>query len=247
MLSTWGDQLNFTTAARIWFVSSLGRYVPGSVWSIGAMAYMSKEASVSPAAAAGSSVLNVAVNIGCGLAIAVGLGWHQLQGLPGHYGLIFVVMLILTIIGLALLPIYLPRIVATAERLSGRSFGLSSLSPNAVVYSIAGNIVAWLLYGLAFRALVAGIIGTAPGPISAYVVAWAACYVLAYLVIFLPAGAGIREVALVVALRVFELANPQQAVVISLSSRLWLTILDILPGLIFLAIRPRTPTSPSPE
>src|SRR5262245_9558698 len=28
----WGERLGFGDAARIWFISNLGRYIPGKVW-----------------------------------------------------------------------------------------------------------------------------------------------------------------------------------------------------------------------
>jgi hypothetical protein len=55
LIETWrrvlmasGETLPFMVAARIWFVSNLGKYVPGKVWSIAAMTVMAREQSVSP-------------------------------------------------------------------------------------------------------------------------------------------------------------------------------------------------------
>jgi hypothetical protein len=56
-LRAWGEGLAFADAARIWFVSSFGKYVPGQVWAISAMAIMAGKSGVSPVAAAGSSVI----------------------------------------------------------------------------------------------------------------------------------------------------------------------------------------------
>src|SRR5215210_5431088 len=33
-LRTWGVRVPFVVAARLWFISNLGRYVPGKVWGI---------------------------------------------------------------------------------------------------------------------------------------------------------------------------------------------------------------------
>ena len=43
------------SAARIWTVSNLGKYLPGKVWAIAGMALMARQAGVSPAAATGSA------------------------------------------------------------------------------------------------------------------------------------------------------------------------------------------------
>ena len=42
----WGGKLSWPAAARIWFISNLGRYVPGKVWQIGAMGALAQEAGV---------------------------------------------------------------------------------------------------------------------------------------------------------------------------------------------------------
>ena len=50
-----GSDCDGWTAARIWTVSSLGKYIPGKVWAVAGMALMSKEAGIEPWAATGSA------------------------------------------------------------------------------------------------------------------------------------------------------------------------------------------------
>src|SRR5262249_25102559 len=69
LLRAWGDRLGFVDAARIYFVSNLGRYVPGRVWGIGVMAELSRRKQVSPTAAAGSSIISTLVNIATGFIV----------------------------------------------------------------------------------------------------------------------------------------------------------------------------------
>ena len=52
-LRVWSESLPFGTAARIWFVSNLGKYVPGKVWQIAAMGAMAQRSGVSATAAVG--------------------------------------------------------------------------------------------------------------------------------------------------------------------------------------------------
>ncbi|HET9040750.1 MAG TPA: hypothetical protein VFN40_11295, partial [Gemmatimonadales bacterium] len=46
MLAGWGQQLDGWAAARIWTVSSLGKYLPGKVWAIAGMALMAQRAGI---------------------------------------------------------------------------------------------------------------------------------------------------------------------------------------------------------
>src|SRR5665213_4554449 len=70
----WGGHLSWPTAARIWFISNLGRYVPGKVWQIGAMGALAQEAGVSSAAAIGSALVVNLVNLLAGLLVVLVAG-----------------------------------------------------------------------------------------------------------------------------------------------------------------------------
>ena len=58
------------SAARIWTVSSLGKYLPGKVWAVAGMALMAQRARRRPWAATGSAVMLQALAIGTGAAVA---------------------------------------------------------------------------------------------------------------------------------------------------------------------------------
>jgi hypothetical protein len=139
-----------------------------------------------------------------------------------------------------------PRLWPFVERLARRPILLPEFRVRAVIIAVAGNAVAWGLYGIAFRIFAGSVIAGDGGPLHGYVVAWAGSYVLGYLFLFIPAGLGVRELFLQEMLTSYGLANPREAVVISLTSRVWLTALEILPGLVFLALRPRRNESSSP-
>src|SRR5690348_290485 len=46
-----GERLGFGTAARIWFLASLGKYVPGKVWAVAGAAVLAQRAGVDPSVA----------------------------------------------------------------------------------------------------------------------------------------------------------------------------------------------------
>ena len=47
LVTAWGQSMTLRSAARIWIVSSLGKYLPGKVWSIAGMAVMSGQVKIS--------------------------------------------------------------------------------------------------------------------------------------------------------------------------------------------------------
>lgn len=229
-------RFGFWTAARIYCISNLGRYVPGKVWQISAMAGLAQQANISPVAAAGSSILNVIVNISTGFLVALIAGWQSFDALSRGYTTVGIVLVAVVLAGVLLLPTALPILLDAARRMTGKSLALGTVPHRAVYLAIAGNVAAWLLYGAAFELFVRGVTGQATGHFANYVTAWAWPYIFGYLAFFVPGGIGVREGTLTLALGVLQLATPQTALVIAATSRLWLTVTELLPGLTFLAL-----------
>jgi hypothetical protein len=236
VLRGWGARLRFWPAARIWTISNLGRYVPGKVIQIGAMGVMAERAGVSPVAATGSAILNVVVNLIAGFLVVAVFGWPLLQ-LKEVGGLrTSIVFLIVCVAALILMPLVLPRILRAVSRLTGRDFNIGALPRVAILIALAGNVIAWLLYGAAFAVFAQGVFGSSQGALTAYIAVYALSYLVGYLVLIAPAGAGFREAAMIALLPAAHLADPAHAAILAVTSRLWLTVLEIAPGAIFLGL-----------
>jgi glycosyltransferase 2 family protein len=234
MLRAWRSVLTFWTAARIWSISNLGRYVPGKVWQIGAMGVMAQRAGVSPIAATGSAVLNTVVNLVAGFVIAAALGWQLLDSQSGgQRGAVLFISA--SVVLLAALPRVLPWLLQILARATRRDLGLGPLPAKVIAIAAAGNLTAWLLYGIAFAAFARGILGVTRGALTAYIAVYALSYLVGYLVLLIPAGLGVREASMVTLLTIARLADPGQAALLAVTSRLWLTVLEIVPGALFLA------------
>lgn len=246
MVGAWDSEFAFLRATGIWTIANLGKYVPGKVWQIGAMATLAERAGVSPVAAAGSSIVNQIVNVATGFLVALVAGWRSFGTLSRGYTGIGVGLAVIALAGILLLPSMLPFVLDVARRVTGRRLEFALIPRRAVYISIVGNVIAWLMYGVAFELFVAGVTGGHPGTFADYVTAWAWPYIIGYLAVFAPGGIGVREGALAVALGALQLATPQTALVIALTSRLWLTVTELLPGFTFLALgwARRTPESP---
>src|SRR5207245_1830584 len=63
MLASWDKPLSFGSATRIWFVSNLGKYLPGKVWQIAALSVLAQQEGVSAVAATGSALIVNLANI----------------------------------------------------------------------------------------------------------------------------------------------------------------------------------------
>jgi len=243
MVRAWDAELPWMDAARIWFISNLGRYLPGKVWQIGAMGVMAQEAGVSVVAATGSALVINLVNLlaGFGLVLVTGAEFFEARGAA-------LVLAVLLVGGIVLAPRLVPLFGTIAGRILRRPIEVPRLPDRAVWLASVGCLAAWILYGVAFQVFVAAMLGSAPGRTSSYIAAFTGSYLAGYIALFAPGGIGVREGSLIFALGRFGLALPGAAGVISVSSRLWLTVLEVLPGLAFLAVdalrRRKRPPSP---
>ena len=237
----WGEDLAFGDAASMWFVSNLVRYVPsGQLFQLGALAELARRRRISPIVAAGASLINVAVNIATGFIVALVGGFASLDTLAGGHAKFGMWLAGLLLASLLVLPNVLPVLLVIFQRVTGRDLGLGALPRRAIYLSVVGNVLAWATYGLAFQLFVRGVLGRDVGSAADYVAVWAGAYVIGYLAFLLPAGAGVREIAMADGLGMLYLANVGEAGVIAIAARLWLTVLEILPAFFFMARRPRS-------
>jgi glycosyltransferase 2 family protein len=236
----WGHQLAAGTAARIWLVSNLGRYLPGKIWQITAMGTMAREAGVPATAAVGSSLLIAVVNVLAGgavvLATAFDAGLIPPAVALGGAGLCA---------ALALLPPLLPRLAGVLGRWRGREVVWPALRLADLMLVFAGCAAAWALYGIAFEWLALGTQPDASGATRYYIASFTVSYLAGFLALVAPGGVGVREVGLLTVLPALGLTSTAGAALLALTSRLWLTLFELLPGLVLLLVPGAAPSRPT--
>lgn len=243
VLAAWDTRLEWPTAARIWFASSLGKYVPGNIWAIAALGVMARERGASPVAAAGSSIVVNILNLAAGLAVVLVFGAELIP-----HAAVFAVIAALAIAGALAAPLLFPHVAALAARVTGRDIRMPNVPPSTIWLSLAGTTVAWCAYGIAFRFFAAAVLGDSAvhGHFVLYIAAYTAAYIVGFIAPFAPAGLGVREIGIIEGLPLLGLTSHGDAIIIALTSRLWLTFLEVIPGLVALAAgHTRTRTRPA--
>lgn len=232
MLRAWGQRLDGWTAARIWTVSSLGKYLPGKIWAIAGMALMAREAGVAPWAATGSAVIMQVLAIGTG-AVMVGLtGARALESArPGSSaGLRVLLAAAAASVALLLWPPVLRRLLRLVAPEAAQQ-ALPAAGP--VAFGVAANLLAWTGYGVALWLLARGLLpGTGLGLRPAIAV-FTASYLAGFLALIAPGGLGVRE-----GLFILMLQGPLgigAATALALASRVLLTITEFGAAVPFLA------------
>jgi glycosyltransferase 2 family protein len=246
-----GTRPPFHVTLRIYFISNLGRYLPGKVWQLAGMAVLAERAGLSGLAASAAAVLGQLVLLVTGALFVVLL-------LPGWTGsgtaiATAAALAIAATVGLRLLggPLREPlrrrlrgrwgRRLAPALDFAGAVRGRAALG------WAAGYILTWAVLGLAFVLFVNAFSPDAALSARHLAGTVAASYLGGYLAFFAPGGIGVREAAMGVLLA--QVVPTEVAVVIAIASRLWFTVAEValLAVLPFLTGPGAGPDSRSPE
>ena len=238
LLRDWGGELAFLPAVRIWTIANLGRWLPGKVWSVGALSVLAAREGVSGTAAAGAAVLGTLLNIGAGFAVAVISGADRLDSVYEGFRIAALTATAVFVAGALALPVILPPVLRWFALKRGMPVASRQLTSTTLWGATAINVVSWLGYGLAFALFARGVTPQITGEPTLFIAAYAASYLIGFLAIFSPGGLGVREAALSVILVGLGAAGQGDAVILGVTSRLWLTVLEVLPGLVCLLILP---------
>ncbi|WP_444961110.1 lysylphosphatidylglycerol synthase domain-containing protein [Nocardiopsis sp. M1B1] len=227
LLAGMGSPLPRRTAARVMFVGQLGKYLPGSVWAFVAQVELARDWNVPRTRGAAATLLAVGVTVAAGLAVAaVALPLSSAEAARRWWW------------ALALAPVLLaalhPRVVGWGIRLAARPFarfrevaeaGPLDVCGRSMAAAVGWTLVAWVPLGLHVWLLTWAVGGEALRSLGPAVGAYALAWTLGLLVVFAPAGLGVREAVLVVALA--PVVDAGAALVVAVLSRLVMTVADV--------------------
>ena len=237
MLSGWGQSLPLLDAARIWFVSSLGKYVPGKVWAIASMALMARDAGVAAWAATASAIILQALAVATGAGVAALAGTQALRGADPRLVPLFWVTGAAGTFGVALL-LWRPAVRRLLE-VAGTG-GQESPRIGPLVFGAAANAVAWLGYGFALWLLARAVLPSSTLSPGLAIAAFAASYVAGLVALFAPGGLVVREGLLIALLQGSIGLGPATA--LAVASRILLTITELGSAVPFLLMRRGRPS-----
>jgi hypothetical protein len=233
MLAGWGQRLDGWTAARIWTVSSLGKYLPGKVWAVAGMALMAQRAGIAPWAATGSAVVLQVLAIGTGAAVVGLTGRRAIEAAHPGSQLALVLLVAGSVVGVGLL--LWPPVLRRLLQLAAPDTQPRGAPPVAgIAVGIVANTVAWVGYGCALWLLARGLLpGVGLRPALAVAV-FTASYLAGFLALFAPGGIGVRE-----GLFILMLQGPLgigAATALAVASRLLLTLTEFGAAVPFLVV-----------
>jgi uncharacterized membrane protein YbhN (UPF0104 family) len=247
LLAGLGSPLPAPVAARILFLGQLGKYLPGSVWPILAQMELGSAYRVPRHRSASASVLTMLLSLLTGLLTALVTLPFAAGSTPYLWA-----FLAAPVLAACLHPRVLNPLMGRLLRLAGRPALEQRLTGRVLASALAWSLAAWLCNGLQIWLLAARLgapLGTgAVLSVGGYAFAWS----VGFLVIFAPAGVGVREVLLVTALS--PAVGTGAATAVALVSRAVTTVGDLVAAAAAAAAGrrpaarpPADPAAPPPE
>lgn len=218
--------------ARLFLVSNFGRYLPAAkAWQMGIIGIISAESSLPAGRVMASSLFHglVGVVVGAILLFATGgavLGIHPFW-------------LAVPISGVACLlaaPAILHSLPGLRNIIIQRLPSLESVTTGTMWALAWTTAFGWIAWGAGLYALALGLMPQAGASVAAYVAAWIGPFLAGVASVVAPAGLGVRDEVMRTML-VASGANPSGAIVVVLVARVWATALEVVPALVFLALR----------
>jgi hypothetical protein len=222
VLADLGSPLHMAPAGGVFFVGQLGKYLPGSVWTVLVQADMASHLHVPRRRTGVAGLVAIGLSVLTGILVglpAVPLLLRQSSGFTGW------VLLAVPLLAVLVWPALLNRMIALGLRLLHRPPLEHSLSARAILTTVVLYAVAWLLFGLHI-AVLALAVGAGGSATVASLTGYALAGSLGMLTVVLPAGLGARDGILTL---VLASAMPvSAATAVAIVSRFVVTVADVL-------------------
>jgi hypothetical protein len=203
IVSAFGHPLPVPAAARIWSISELARYLPGSIWQVVGRVHLIKPYGVSGSISSTAQILEIFVFLLANLMFAVAcLMWFGTKLPPDVQPWLYALGILIPLLGVVLHPRVFYGVVNRVMRWFGKPTIQQRLSGNGLM-----KLLAWCILGLLWQSLAVWVITSDALELplakwwlvgGAYAFAWC----VGFLAVWAPGGIGVREVAFMTALLV---------------------------------------------
>lgn len=220
VLSGLGSPLEVAAAQRVFLLGQLGKYLPGGVWTVLAQAELAQRLRIPRLRSGTASLITVLLSV----VTAFGLGGILLlftgRQTLGHYGWALLAVLPLLVL---LHPDVLVRAGRLVSKLTHRTVEIQRVSERSLLSASGWLLIGSVLSGISTWFLAHSLSADGP-PVLLVIGVQAFAVAVGLVVVFAPAGAGARELVMVVGLSSY-LPTPS-ALLVVLVSRLITIVAD---------------------
>jgi hypothetical protein len=224
---------------RIYFLSSLGRYLPGKLWQLAGLAALAGREGLPALPAAAASIIGQFGFLTTGLLLLAAVLPEWGGGAPALTAAAALVLAGCATFLLVATPLGQRARTAVERRMGSRlgprlraTFDLADrIRPRDAALWFAGYAASWVGLGIAFSLFVTAFVPDALADTRHLAGTVAASYLAGY-VLFTPAGIGVREMTMFGLLAEAQSIPGPAALLIAGLSRIWFTAAELLPLLL---------------
>jgi len=241
IIGGFGYKVETPAAFKIMYLSNLGRYIPGKVWQVFGILYLTQKKGIPPEPAGTSFVVFQLFTIPASLLLFVLASQWDSRILIDQVRLLGPYSALILTIGM--LSFCAVLVFWPSPFLKAANFILKKLSRPPLKFRLdkkvalvvfLGYFFSWVLYGLAFWLFITAVAEDYPVGIIAAMGIFSFAYQVGYLMLFAPGGFGPREVVMGALLAPF--LGPVAAAVAVLA-RLWSIVIEAIAALISFFIK----------
>lgn len=206
-----------------WFLSQLGKYIPGKVFMyVGRLYYYAREGRSKTLFSLCFVVETMATILSSTVVVLVALAEAGLPELEPYEPVLLVALVLLVV---SLHPVILGWFTNAGLRILGRSaLEFIPRGRDTVLFVILYSLN-WLVFGFAFFLFINSIYRIGAEQILYLAGAFSAASLIGMFSVFVPSGLGVREGVLILMLA--PIVSVEAAIVISFASRLWFTATEL--------------------
>lgn len=235
-----GATVSGREAAGVFFVSQLGKYLPGSVWPVLAQMEFGRRAGTPRRTMLAANLLMLAVVTSTGLITGAALlPWSSSDGLRRYWWTLLLLVPLLVSLHPRVIPAVLDRLFVLAHR---PALGLR-VSNRGMALACGWGFAVWALLGAHLLIMTRALGASGGSAVAAAVGGMGLAFAAGLIVIPVPAGAGIRDAVLVATFG--TQIGHTAAIAVALASRVLLVLADVgLAGLGAVLSRRRRSAAP---
>lgn len=240
-IDSFGYSVTHKEAYKVLYLSNLGRYVPGKIWQVLGILYLTRRKGIATEAAGASFVILQMFTIPAALLVfavasviepRVYIRQVDIFG-PGT-GYVVLGVIVLLSATLILFPGPVLRVGNYVLRKISRPEVTFKLDKIVALKLFVGYFFIWVVYGLAFWLFLLAVAGNSQPSAIAAIGVYCAAYQVGYLLLFAPGGFGPRELVLGTLLMPF--IGPI-APAVAIMARLWSILVETIAALIAVKIK----------
>lgn len=228
-----GAPLGVRKASFLFFVTQIGKYIPGGIWNVVAIGQLGREWGIPRRSSFSGMLVFWLVSVASGL--LVGTIYLLGAGAMGVTGTWLIWLLPVALIGVS--PPVLRRLLRLALRVLRRDPLVREPTTVGLLAATSWALLGWLLAGAQVWVLASALSDLSNPSFATALGGYALAWTAGFIIVFAPAGAGVREVVLA---GLFAGSMTTGAVVaLVLLSRLLITGADFVLALVGSALRPQ--------